>query len=359
MVAQAKLTGPESAGYRDAAMPTGTSPASLRLAHLPTPMEPAPRLSSLAGGVRIWLKRDDCTGLAMGGNKARKLEYLLPPAIACGADTIVTFGGVQSNHTRSTAAAARRLGLECRLLMAGSPPAAEQGNLLLCRVLGASITFLSIPPAELTAERVEREFQVAEQALRGEGRKPFRIPPGGSTPLGVLGYVRAFDEMLAQSRDASARLSHLIVAFGTGATLSGLILGNVLAGRPVRITGISVAPPGMPASLGLPPVASLVTEAAALLGERVSLEAHDVRILYEHAGRAYAAPTAECLAAIRGVARTEGIFLDPVYTGKAMAGLLDMCRNGTIAPGEEALFVHTGGAPGIFPYAEDLSSCGA
>jgi D-cysteine desulfhydrase family pyridoxal phosphate-dependent enzyme len=329
-------------------------PPRLALAHLPTPYQPLPRFSREIAGRDVWIKRDDCTGLAFGGNKARKLEFLMAAARAAQADTVVTFGGVQSNHTRMTAAACRQLGMDCHLIMAGSPPDEVTGNLLLNRLLGAALTFLSLPLGELTPARVEEAFVAAEERLRAQGRRPFRIGPGGSMPLGVLGYRAAFDEMMQQARAAAAVPSRVVVGYGTGGTLAGLVLGNILAGRPTRITGVSVAPPGMPESLGVPPVADLVREAAALAGETVEVLSDDIEILWEHAGRAYAVPTAEGLEAIRSLARTEGIFLDPVYTGKAMAALISLVLGGASGDGPLA-FVHTGGTPGLFAFQGALA----
>lgn len=332
-----------------------TEPARLGLAHLPTPLEPARRFSAEMGTARVWLKRDDCTGLAFGGNKARKLEYLMAAAKSAGADTVITFGGVQSNHVRSTAAAARKLGLDCHLLLAGSPPEDIDGNLLLDRILGATLVFLSLSLAQVTADRVEAAYASAEENLRSRGRVPYRIGPGGSTPLGALGYRAAFDETMGQARAQGVAPSRLVVAFGTGGTLAGLVLGNILAGRPVKVIGISVAPPGMPESLGAPPVERLVREAASLLGRTVEPRPDDVRILFDYAGGAYAMPTPDGIEAIRAVARTEGVFLDPVYTGKAMAGLLGLCRSGEIDAEESAIFFHTGGTPALFPYRRALA----
>jgi D-cysteine desulfhydrase family pyridoxal phosphate-dependent enzyme len=306
-------------------------------------------------GTEVWLKRDDCTGLAFGGNKARKLEYLMASAREAGADTIVTFGGVQSNHTRCTAAAARRLGMDCHLILAGSPPSETTGNLLLDHLLGATLTFLCLTPSELTAPRVEAAFLDVEERLRSQRRRPFRIGPGGSTPVGALGYHRAMEEIISQSHQTGSRFTHVLVAFGTGGTLAGLVLGNILAGRPFDVIGISVAPPGMPASLGVPPVADLVDRAAALLDRRVDVRDEDVRVLYDYTGRAYGVPSPEGVEAIRSLARTEGVFLDPVYTGKAMAGLVDLCRRKVIGADERALFIHTGGTPALFAYSGALT----
>jgi len=330
-------------------------PRRLGLAHLPTPIEHARRFSTEIAGREIWIKRDDCTGLAFGGNKARKLEFLLAAAVDAGADVVIAFGGVQSNHTRMTAAAARKLGLDCSLVLAGSPPEDVDGNLLLSRILGATLTFLSMGPSEMTPEIVAKALATEEERFLSKGRRPFVIGPGGSTPLGALGYNRCFDELLAASQRDRLDIDHVVVAFGTGGTMAGLVLGNILAGRPARITGISVAPPGMPESLGVPSVKTLVEKAATLIDRPVTVGDEDVRISYEQAGRAYAVPTTAGTEAIRSLARTEGIFLDPVYTGKGMAGLMDMCRSGVIGKGERTVFLHTGGTPGLFPYRKVLA----
>ncbi len=336
-------------------MTAAPEPRHLTLAHLPTPLERAGRFSEEIAGREIWIKRDDCTGLAFGGNKARKLEYLMAAAIEADADVVIAFGGVQSNHTRMTAAAARRLGIDCSLVLAGSPPEDVDGNLMLNRILGATLTFLSLTPQELTPEAVARALNAERDRLAAKGRRPFVLGPGGSTPLGILGYRRAFDEILQDARRAGLRPDRLIVAYGTGGTLAGLVLGNILAGRPLRITGVSVAPAGMPESLGVPSVRALVTGGAALLGADVDVSDDDIAIDFDHSGRAYAAATTEGLEAIRALVRTEGIFLDPVYTGKAMAGLIAMCRNGSIGPDERTIFLHTGGTPALFAYRKALS----
>ena len=335
--------------------PTTREPARLPLAHLPTPLERAERFSSQMGCAPLWLKRDDCTGLAFGGNKARKLEYLCAAAREAGADTLVTIGAVQSNHTRMVAGAARRLGMDCHLLVSGSPPDEVTGNLLLDRILGATLTFLSLAPSDLTPQRVEEAYGAAEERLRSMGRRPFRIAPGASTPLGVMGYRRAFEEVMAQAAERGFKPDRLVVAVGTGGTLAGLVLGNILAGRPARITGISIAPAGIPEGLGVPPARELVREGAALLGRSLTVESGDIDISYAYGGRAYAVPTPEGIEAIRVLARAEGVLLDPVYTGKAMAGFLDLCRSGRIAPAEQVVFIHTGGTPGLFAYSKALA----
>lgn len=338
----------------------------LCLAHLPTPLEPAPSLGRSLG-IDLLVKRDDATGLALGGNKARKLEFLLADAREKGADTLLTFGGVQSNHARMTAAAAAHAGLECHLLLGGRKPSRLDGNILLDRLLGAGMEFLGLDPAELTAERVERAFQEAESRLRAAGRTPYRIPAGGSGPLGVTAYALAFREILEQAESAGLEIATIVVAFGTGGTLAGLSLGKWLSGSSVRILPVSVAPPGMPAALAVPPVGELVRGAVetalaaapggwarsgADLAAGPGPDPSDLEVNYDHSGPAYAAPTEDGAEAIRLAAREEGLLLDPIYTGKAMAGLIRRARKGGFGDGS-VLFLHTGGAPALFTSTSD------
>jgi len=338
----------------------------LLLALLPTPLEAAPALSRKIG-IEILIKRDDLTGLALGGNKARKLEYYTADAKARGADTLVTFGGLQSNHARMTAAAAAKAGLACHLLLGGVEPRESDGNLLLDRLLGAQLEFLGLTPAELNARRVEEAFAASETRLRASGRRPYRIPAGGSAPLGVYAYALAFREMVDQAARMGVTVETILVGFGTGGTLAGLALGNILLGRPARIVGISSAPPGMPASLGIPPVEALIRATIPLLETdptlewpvapaslRVGAPGEEARVDYAYAGMAYGAPTEGSAAAIRETAREEGILLDPIYTGKAMAGLMELARQGGIGGRGAVIFVHTGGSPALFPYAGSL-----
>ena len=337
----------------------------LPLAHLPTPLEEAPALGRRLG-IDLFIKRDDCTGLATGGNKARKLAWIAADAAATGADTLVTFGGVQSNHARMTAAAAARAGMRCTLLLAGSRPDEAEGNLLLDRILGADIEYLGLTPSSLTGERVRSAFDDVAARLRSAGRTPRVIPAGGSEPLGVAACALAWIELAGQMEARGLRSAHVVVCVGTGGTLAGLVLGNLMTGRRARITAISSAPPGMPAAVGVAPLDDLVRTGAAAFGlvdplleeraRRAAGELHpeDLRVDYGACGAAYGAATRECVEAIRTTARCEGLLLDPVYTGKAMAGLIDAARRGAIAPGESVIFWHTGGAPGIFPYAADL-----
>lgn len=319
----------------------------ISLAHLPTPLEPAPRLGEALGVPRLWVKRDDLTGLALGGNKARKLEYLMAEALEQGADTVLTTGGVQSNHARMTAAAACRLGLRAVLVLADPPPPTEQGNLLLDRLFGAEVQFL--PGADLA--EMHAALERAAAALRAEGRKPYIIPVGGSTPLGCLGYARAVEELAAQAAASRLRIDAMVVAVGSTGTLAGMLLGCRQFLPETRVYGVSVSPAAGP---GRRKCARIAAEAAALLGLDWRPAPEEIPIFDDWLGPGYGFPTPEGLEAIRLAARTEGYLLDPVYTGKAAAGLLDHVRRGLVPPGETVVFIHTGGQPALFAAAGAL-----
>jgi D-cysteine desulfhydrase len=319
---------------------------------LPTPLEAAPRLGAALGVASLWVKRDDQTGLASGGNKARKLEYLLADARARGADTLLTVGGVQSNHARMTAAAACRLGMACHLVLDGARPETRQGNLLLDDLFGATVEFL--PDASLSA----LHGRIAEQAdvLEREGRRPYLIPVGGSSGLGALGYVAAARELAEQAAAAGIRIGAIVVAVGSTGTLAGLALGARLYLPETAVVGISVS---SPAARCRQKAARIVDEATRRLGIDAALPADALRITDRFLGPGYGVPTPEGLAAIRLAARTEGLILDPVYTGKALAGLTALAsRNGGL-PGSDdgaVVFWHTGGFPALFAFPGSIAA---
>ncbi|TCR68501.1 D-cysteine desulfhydrase family protein [Bosea sp. BK604] len=323
----------------------------VRLAILPTPFEPLPRLSqALSRNGRapaIWIKRDDCTGLAGGGNKARKLEYLVADAVKGGADMLVTMGALQSNHARQTAAAAARHGLGCLLLLTDSVADRGEtyrtnGNWLLHRILGAEIRVLaaSEDSAAIAAETMTD--------LTAQGRRPYFIPIGGSNGLGSLAYRDALLELAAQAKDEGRRIDHIVLPTGSGGTHAGILAGVEEAGLPCRVHGISVSRSSEQAQAI---VSGLVQDIFALEGRQrdtmAAVEVDDSQV-----GPGYGQPTAAMIEALELVARTEGILLDPVYTGKAMAGLVSLVRIGAIAPDETVVFWHTGGLPGLFAYPE-------
>lgn len=308
----------------------------LGLAQLPTPVEPLERLSEWLGGPRLLVKRDDMTGLALGGNKARKLELLCAEAVAGGATTLVTGGGAQSNHARMTAAAANRLGLSCHLALAGDvDPRAASGNLLLDRLLGAELHFTGAK-GYYAAEAAITDL-AAE--LASQGHRPYAIPIGGASPTGVRAYVEAADELCGQ---LPAPPDWVVVADGSGGTHAGLLAGLSGDHHRTKILGVDVGTrPDLDEM-----VPALAAEAARATGRTGPPE--EVIIDHDRSGPGYAKPTPEAREAIRAAARTEGLLLDPVYTGKALAGLIAWSREGRIGAGETVVFWHTGGAPALF-----------
>lgn len=315
------------------------------LAVLPTPLEPAPRLGSAIELPRLRVKRDDATGLAMGGNKARKLEFLMAEAVAQRADVVLTTGGVQSNHARMTAAAACRLGMQSVLYLCDPEPQVQQGNLLLDRLFGAEVRFLP----GLSYPEMEREMAEGAGELRAKGRRPYVIPVGGSTPLGCLGYVHAVAELARQAREQGLRVDAIVVAAGSTGTLSGVLLGARQYLPEARVYGISVSPPRRP---GQQKCARIVGEAAALLGVEWRPEPDEIPIHDDWLGPGYGIPTPEGMEAIDLAARYEGLLLDPVYTGKTLAGARGLAERGELRPDETVVFWHTGGAPALFAFSE-------
>jgi L-cysteate sulfo-lyase len=316
------------------------------LAFLPTPLHPLPRLSARLGGdVQLWIKRDDQTGLAGGGNKTRKLEYLIPDAQAQGADVILTVGAIQSNHCRQTAAAAARAGLECHVVLSGEPPPQPNGNLLLDSLLGAGIHWT-------TRENRDRRLVELTEELRAAGRRPYPIVLGGSDPVGASGYALALEELWEQARALDLRLDAIVFASSSGGTQAGLVAGAWALGWDVPLLGISVDEPEAELKAQ---VAGLATRTADRLGRPHSFSAGDIRVNTDFLGGGYAVMGELERDAIRLMAREEGILLDPVYTGRAFGGLLDLIRRGAFGPGSNILFWHTGGTPALFAYAGELA----
>ncbi len=318
----------------------------LGFAHLPTPLEALPRLSQHLGGPRLLVKRDDQTGLATGGNKARKLEFLAATAQAQGADTLVTGGAVQSNHSRQTAAAAARLGLHCVLVLRGDPPSAvPHGNLLLDRLVGAEVRFVQGPLTEALPATVE--------ALREAGRRPYLVPYGGSNAVGATGYVAAMEELMAQLQARTERVDYVLFASSSGGTQAGLVVGARALGFEGQIIGISV---DQPAADLRAHVAQLANATAAHLQLAHTFTAGDVNVNDAYVGAGYGVMGELERHAIHTLARTEGLLLDPVYTGRAFGGLLDLIDRGALEQDATVLFWHTGGTPALFApqYSQQL-----
>ena len=314
----------------------------LDFAHLPTPVELLPRLSAQLNGPQIFIKRDDQTGLAFGGNKTRKLEYLLADAQAQGADTLITGGAVQSNHCRQTAAAAARNGFACTLVLTGDKPPKPSGNNFLDLFLGAQIVWAGGADRDLVLQ------QTYDQTQR-EGRKPYLIPYGGSNPIGALGYVYALKEMLEQIDD----LDWIIFPSSSGGTHAGLALGGRMFNFKGKILGISIDNPAFELS---EKVARLAEETAKGLGIEQSFMPQDIMVNDDYLGGGYGVMGEPEVEALTLFARSEGMLLDPVYTGRAAAGLIDLIRREVITADQKVLFWHTGGSPAIFAdrYMGDL-----
>lgn len=306
----------------------------LRFAHLPTPVEALPRLSSALGGISLFVKRDDQTGLAFGGNKTRKLEFLLAEAQANGARTLVTAGALQSNHCRQTAAAAARYGFDCILVLSGEKPESPSANLLLDRLLGAELVWTDRPERDLA---LRRTFEQAWES----GRRPYLIPYGGSNATGAAAYVHAFLELVEQDLHPD----WVVFASSSGGTQAGLALGARLSGFTGRVLGISV---DEQAGVLQERAAHLANETADLLGEQARLKAGEILVNDEFLGRGYGIPEPYEVEAVRLFARQEGLLLDPVYTARAAGGLLALARRGVFQPGARVLFWHTGGGPALF-----------
>jgi D-cysteine desulfhydrase family pyridoxal phosphate-dependent enzyme len=324
------------------------------LATLPTPFQELPRLRQALGGAqkspRIFVKRDDLTGLALGGNKARKLEFLVADAMRHGADVLITTGATQSNHARMTAAAARMAGLECHLVLTSKSDAPPlEGNLLLDAVYGATVHHVAAPDdPKLALGNDEAKVREVQERLLAAGRKPYVIAVGGSSGVGSLGYTLATVELIEQLSTANQQPSRLYYASGSRGTQAGLTLGAKACYAPYSLHGIAVST-GEPEKTQRALIAANM--AAELLGLSTRIEVDDLFTDNGFIGEGYGIPTPECLEAIALLARTEGILVDPCYTGKALAGLIAHVRRGELRSDESVVFLHTGGAPGMFTRA--------
>ena len=313
----------------------------VRLAHLPTPLEEMSNFSKVLGGPRLFVKRDDCTGLGLGGNKIRKLEFLMGEALELKADTVITTGGVQSNHARQTAAVAGKLGMEAILLLRGDDPGEIRGNLLLDRILGAQVRFVEASDFL----EVDRAAYTLGSELEASGKRPYVIPLGGSTPTGSLGYVAAALEIAGQIQEMGIRVDTVVLANGSAGTQAGLALGFKALHSGIQVIGISVSRSRDVLSAQ---VLDLGNRTAQKLGVDIRLDPEDAVVYPDYVGAGYAIATKEGVEAIKLLARTEGLFLDPVYTSKAMAGLIDLVGKGVLTKEQNVLFLHTGGSPGLF-----------
>ena len=303
------------------------------IAHLPTPIEALPRLSEALGGPQLLVKRDDQTGLAFGGNKTRKLEYLVGEALAQGCNTLISAGAIQSNHCRQTAAAACKAGMDCILVLSGDEPDDPEANTFLDLLLGAELVWTAREERE---DMLEQTFREAVKA----GRKPYLVPYGGSSPIGAAAYALAMRELVEQRVEPD----WMVFPTSSGGTQAGLVAGKEIFDFPGKVLGISVDEPVDPFRQR---VAELATAAAKLLGYTVQIAEGDVLVNADYLGGGYAVMGVVEAEAIRLFARQEGLLLDPVYTGRAAAGLIDLIRKGFFSKDERVLFWHTGGTPGL------------
>ncbi|MGQ3488613.1 D-cysteate sulfo-lyase [Roseovarius pacificus] len=325
------------------------------LAHLPTPLERLDRLSAELGGPEIWIKRDDCTGLSTGGNKTRKLEFLMAEAEAQGADMVMTQGATQSNHARQTAAFAAKLGIPCHILLedrtgSNDPNYNNNGNVLLDHLHGAT-TEKRPGGGDMNAE-----MEAVADKLRADGKTVYTIPGGGSNPTGALGYVNCAFELLSQVNGTGLKIDHIVHATGSAGTQAGLITGLQAMNAQIPLLGIGVRAP-KPKQEEY--VYNLACATAEKLGCAGVVRREDVVANTDYVGEGYGIPTEGGLEAIRMFAELEAILLDPVYSAKGAAGLIDLIRKGHFKKGERVVFVHTGGAAALFGYdaAFDFADC--
>ncbi|MCB9421978.1 MAG: D-cysteine desulfhydrase family protein [Ardenticatenaceae bacterium] len=319
-------------------------PERVQIAHLPTPVHRLERLSKHLGGPDLYIKRDDETGLATGGNKTRKLEFLVAEALSQGCDHLVTTGAPQSNHCRQTAAAAASNGLGCTLVLRGEEPEIITGNILLDKLLGAHLYWAGERPCNEVMAQVSSELQ-------SMGRKPYQIPLGGSNVLGATSYVLAMEELTEQLQEQRLNVDFIVFASSSGGTQAGIVLGAEIYDFKGQILGISV---DHPAEVVQTQVAALATATAAHLGLGQLAIAHRVDVNDDYLGGGYAIVGETEREAIQMVGQLEGILLDPVYTGRAMGGLIDLIRWGAFTRGQSVLFWHTGGTAALPAFADKL-----
>ncbi len=320
------------------------------LAHLPTRLEYLPRLSKHLGGPDIWVKRDDCTGLATGGNKTRKLEFSMGEALDQGADTVITVGAVQSNHVRQAAAAAAKFGMKCEVLLehrVANPGVLYRtsGNVLLDRLLGARLHEYD------KGTDFDAEMQRLAASIRDRGGTPYIIPGGASNPVGALGYVGCAEELLRQSEEQEVAFDHAVLASGSAGTHAGFAVGLRASGSKLPVLGIGVS---IPRAQQEEKVFSLAWETAEFVGKPGCVEREDIVADCNYIGPGYGEPTEGMNEAVLMLARLEGLLFDPVYSGKALAGMIDYVREGHFTKGQNIVFLHTGGVAGLFAYADIL-----
>lgn len=320
----------------------------VRITHAPTPLEAMPRMTQALGGPNLYIKRDDCTGLATGGNKTRKLEFLMADAVKHGADTIITQGATQSNHARQTVAIAAKMGMKCEILLEDRTGSKvdnyrHSGNVFLDHLYGARVQ--EVPGGTDMNAAMGR---LAEE-LRGKGQKPYIIPGGGSNEIGALGYVVCALELVDQFNTQGLDVSCVVHATGSSGTQAGLVAGFEGSRSQIPVLGIGVRAPRPAQETN---VYNLAVKTAEFLGVPGAVSRESVQANCDYVGEGYGIPTPGMVEAVTMMARLEGILLDPVYSGKAMAGLIDLCRKGHFKKGDNVVFLHTGGSTGLFGYTD-------
>ncbi|MDD3095208.1 MAG: D-cysteine desulfhydrase family protein [Candidatus Neomarinimicrobiota bacterium] len=319
----------------------------ITLAQLPTALHEIPAFARRLGHQgKIYIKRDDLSGLAAGGNKTRKLEYLMADALQQGADAVITAGGLQSNHCLQTATAARKLGMDCYLVLSGEKPEHFNGNLFLDLLTGANIEYVTRAEREQSMEKIAAD-------LRFRGKKPYVIPVGGSNPLGAVGYVMAMSEILRQFELMRIACNRIVIAASSGGTLAGLVLGAAMGGYTGKITGISIDRQARGADAFPPQLARLANQCAQLLEVDLRLKAEDFELEYGYLGAGYGVVGDNERRAVRMLAESEGLFVGPVYTGRALGALIDCIEKGKWQ-NETICFWHTGDMTALFDYSADL-----
>jgi L-cysteate sulfo-lyase len=322
----------------------------LPFAQLPTPLEFLPRLTERLRGPNIYVKRDDCTGLASGGNKTRKLEFLIADAVKQGAETIITQGAVQSNHARQTAAAAARLGMRCELLFENRISDPDEiylnsGNVLLDRLFGANIHH------HPGGTDMDAAMEVHAEKLIVEGHEPYIIPGGGSNRVGALGYVNCALELLHQANEQQLQIDHIIHATGSAGTQAGLVTGLRATHSGIPVLGIGV---NAPREAQEKKVYDLAVDTAEFIGASGCVRREDIVANCDYIGEGYGIPTDGMKEALLLLARLEGLLFDPVYSGKGLAGMIDLIEKGEFGEDENIVFIHTGGSAGLFGYLDQL-----
>ena len=317
-------------------------PRHLSLAQLPTPIEKLETLTRSLEGPQIFIKRDDYTGIGLTGNKVRKLEFLFAAAQDEGCDHVITCGGYQSNHARATAAAAARLGLRCHLVLRNGTSAPLEGNLFLSRLLGAEIDYVT-PEQYMNIDDIMNGVALD---IKTKGGKAYIIPEGGSNELGALGYVKAAEEIVSQLKEMNLKIDHVVVAVGSAGTYAGLLLGKYLFDLPGKIHGINVCDNE---AYFISRTRKILESASQRFELGLEVPPAEIRIIDGYVGKGYGLSSQNEIDLIKEMAATEGIILDPVYTGKAMLGLTDQVRKKIFRKGENVLFIHTGGVFGLFP----------